>query len=730
MGIVVVAALAAFGYRLVGWDTITTAVDEPIRTSAPVADMADLPTVRIRDRARASGCSAAVPMWWEVIEREGDDIEAYKAIAHCGSRREIEGVIDDTKSLFEQSRVLAVVPALLDELHVKDLVPILDEVEAKKDKTALDYLFIGRALERLGDPVGAAGALTSALSLDPDNSELHLQLGYLRVSEGRMGEARLAFRRALRSESLTGVRASRLYAVSVAYPWAFLSLVLSLLSLGAVFATRSDGQIIALYEDAIEPEWIRRIYIGSVAIPTLILAIDFQQTGDRAAFAMLGILAIFLAGWLLFYPFRDVVRGFVGWATEFVGETFRGTVYQRLSGRSAAEQLIILLSTVVAIVFFVPLIPNFDARMLTLLALGLLLVSTVGVIILGILERVGSLRVSLAWLSVGGTIPFLLFFLNLERERLLSGWMTRQAWRPMVGYAIVWGVGVMLALLLARILSRSILSPVSQVIDTVEAIREGDFSARSGVLRRDEIGQLAHAVDDMAEGLAQRERIKKTFRQYVDPTVAERLMEGDGDMELGFAVRATVLFSDVRGFTTLSEGLEPGAVVAILNDYFGRMAPIVRRWGGVVDKFIGDGMMCTWDVPEPVQTGRLAGVPGPRLAVQAGVEMLQALEVFNEELTAKGLGTLQIGIGIQEGPVIAGPVGSDDRKEYTVIGDTVNTAARFEGVARGDNPLVIGETVAAVVGPYCDLLELEPMQLKGKAEPVPVWKVIQILKTV
>ncbi len=722
-GILAVVAIVSFGVRVGGWASVSeVARDVPIPSvSNPPLELS---VDQLREKGRLAKCGSADVFWWRVIEEVGDDLEAYKAIAQCRGGSEIEGVLADTRNIFEQSKVLALVPRLLDELHVKDLVPILDEVQVKKDKSVVDYLFMSRAMERMGDPKGAASALRDAMSLDPKNSDVRMAFGHLLVSQGRVAEARLIFRTALREEG-KGVRPSRLYVVAVAFPYAFLFLIFALTGFASVAATRRDnpGMIALTTTLEITHAVARRVMLSSLVFTGCFLAVVFLQTADRAAFGMLGLMAIAAIGWLVYSPFREPIAQLVAWLTQVVSSTFRGRIYKRLASRTAGEQFGILVTVIITITFLVPLIPSLDVRLLMLVLLSVILVSTVGTLILSILDHLASLKITLRWLAVSGTIPFLLFFLNLESERLLAGWMTKDAWVPVLGYAGVWLVGVALALLLARILSRSILSPLDQIMVTVDAVRSGHFEARTQVRRSDEIGQLAHAVDDMAEGLGHREHIKETFRQYVDPAVAERLMERDSDMERGRLMRATVMFSDVRGFTTLSEGLEPAEIVAILNDYFGRMTPIVQRYGGVVDKFIGDGMMAVWGAPVPV-AGEHAGQPEPLLATKCGLEMLQALAVFNAELEARGLAPLQIGIGINEGPLIAGPLGSPERKEYTVIGDTVNTAARFEGVARGDHPLVVGKTVADVIADHLTIQELEPMQLKGKADAVPVWRVL------
>ncbi len=723
--VLAIAAIATFGVRLIGWTAMSEAVEEVPLPEVEAVDPATLGDDALRTRARSKECAGAVPLWWMLAQRQPDDLEAFKAIALCSKQGGIEGVLANTRGVFEESRLLAVVPRVLDELQVKDLVPILDEVQIKPDKNVIDYLFMSRTLDRMGDPKGAIEALRGAMSLDPENSDVQLELGHLLVSQGRLDEARRVFRAAVDREG-RGIRVARLYAVGVAFPYAYLFLIFAVTGFGALVATRPSAPHMALLVQALEvtQEVARATLLGALGGGGLVLALWFHQTADRAAFTVLSLVALSSALWLLYSPLQMPIRRLATWVGGVISAIAHGQIYKRLAARSTTEQFAVLVSTLVGMIFLVPLIGSTDIRLIVAALLGVLMISTMGTLILGVLDHLASLRITLQWLAVGGTLPFLLFFLALERERLLTGWATRAAWGPIVGYGVVWGLGVVLALLLARILSRSILGPLDAIMVTVASIRSGDYHARTQVTRSDEIGQLAGAVDDMAAGLVQRERIKVTFRQYVDPAVAERLIAQDTAMDEGREMRATVLFSDVRGFTAMSEGLEPNEVLTILNDYFSRMAPVVRRWGGVVDKYIGDGMMAVWGAPEPVDpSGPHAGVPEPLLAVRAGLEMLEALDEFNADLTERGLSTLAIGVGINEGPLIAGPLGSADRREYTVIGDTVNTAARLESVARGAHPLVVGESVADAVREHVVVEELQPMMLKGKAAAVRVWKV-------
>jgi class 3 adenylate cyclase len=224
----------------------------------------------------------------------------------------------------------------------------------------------------------------------------------------------------------------------------------------------------------------------------------------------------------------------------------------------------------------------------------------------------------------------------------------------------------------------------------------------------------------MAEGLQRREFIEKTFSRYVDEKIAKRILGGSQD-EINIAgqkMNATVLFSDIRGFTTLSEQLPPEEVVQVLNTYFSKMVATVKSHGGVIDKFIGDAMLCVWGVPHPVENGTLQ-------AVRCALEMQKEMKVLNEEFSARGLPSLGVGIGINVGSVVAGSLGSSDRMEYTVIGDVVNTAQRVESKAPAGSVLLTDPTYQT----FREAIEAESMgefSLKGKAVPMTLWSVKRV----
>ena len=211
-------------------------------------------------------------------------------------------------------------------------------------------------------------------------------------------------------------------------------------------------------------------------------------------------------------------------------------------------------------------------------------------------------------------------------------------------------------------------------------------------------------------------RRRNNLQRYLSPSLVEQVIDGTRELNLGGEIKeVTVLFSDIRSFTTLSEELPPNEVVGMLNEYFHEMTKVTFRNEGTIDKFVGDALIVVFGAAVRQQDD-------PLRAVRTAIEMQSALGALNERWRSQGRRTFQIGIGINTGDVLYGNVGSEQQMELTVIGDAVNLASRLADIAGGGEILVSGFTWKAIEGSAHGEL-MPPVRIKGKAEPVEVHKI-------
>lgn len=278
---------------------------------------------------------------------------------------------------------------------------------------------------------------------------------------------------------------------------------------------------------------------------------------------------------------------------------------------------------------------------------------------------------------------------------------------------------VFLALAVGFVFSRSLTQPILQLATAAAKVKEGDLTVRLPSKKGaggDEIQRFSETFNEMVSGLAERDRIRDTFAKFHSKEVAEKILAGELKLG-GERMNALVFFSDVRGFTAMSERLNPEALVSILNRYMTRMVHVILKHNGIVDKYVGDAIMAVWGAPLPR--------PGDaENAVRACLEMRRSLAELNEELKAEGLPVLKIGMGLNRGPLVAGNIGSDLRMEYTVIGDTVNTASRIESLTKefGTDLLISASVLEEIQGKFVAEKAYEA-KVKGKEKPLEVFKV-------
>jgi adenylate cyclase len=228
---------------------------------------------------------------------------------------------------------------------------------------------------------------------------------------------------------------------------------------------------------------------------------------------------------------------------------------------------------------------------------------------------------------------------------------------------------------------------------------------------------LKARVSSSLEKKRLRDQLKELVKRFATSAVAQDLQQGGFVLGGGRRVQATVMFSDIRGFTAMVESQPPEETIELLNAYYTLMFDAISSQGGVVNQMIGDGLMAIFGAPLPLPEAPLA-------AVRAALDMVEMIELLNAERAATGKGPVAIGIGIASGEVIAGYTGTQQRATYTCVGDTVNLAARLEAHTKvaARSVLIDGETQAALAG-RLPTDALGPALFKGKAAPVQVFAV-------
>jgi adenylate cyclase len=232
-------------------------------------------------------------------------------------------------------------------------------------------------------------------------------------------------------------------------------------------------------------------------------------------------------------------------------------------------------------------------------------------------------------------------------------------------------------------------------------------------------GIVAAAIENsqLAERIRRETVVRSNFERFFAPSLAARIASSPDAVRLGGEKRpVAVLFSDIRGFTAMSEVMYPDEMASYLTEYFTEMVSVVFRHGGTLDKFIGDAVMAQWGAP-------LSSPDDADRAMRAAIDMLRELDKLNAKWRSEGRPELAVGIGLNHGEAFAGNIGSEQRLEYTVIGDTVNTASRLCGAATG-NQILISEEMRRALRDPPPLQEVPPMELKNKTRPLRIYSVV------
>lgn len=271
---------------------------------------------------------------------------------------------------------------------------------------------------------------------------------------------------------------------------------------------------------------------------------------------------------------------------------------------------------------------------------------------------------------------------------------------------------------LATLLSR----PIFRLVEGTRAIAAGNFHVSVRVSSRDEIGVLEEAFNQMARSLREKEMIKRAFTRYVAREVVDEILKDPERLALtGERREVTVVFCDVRGFTPLSERLSPEEVVSLLNEFYNLMIDTTFKHDGTLDKFLGDAVMAIFGAPIPHPDHALR-------AIRTAIAMQEGIVTLNEKRLTESKEPITVGVGVSAGEVVAGTVGTEDRMEYTVIGDSVNLAARLESNAKPGQILISGRTHDKVRG-HVEVRALGPLRVKGKEQQVEVYEVLGLTQS-
>ena len=291
--------------------------------------------------------------------------------------------------------------------------------------------------------------------------------------------------------------------------------------------------------------------------------------------------------------------------------------------------------------------------------------------------------------------------------------------------AIVTAIAAVLGFVFAMMVGSGITQPVLRLLEGTREVEAGRLDRSITVTTRDEIGQLSAAFNRMIERLRQNQRIRETFGRYIDPRIAEGLLDQSAVAAAGGQRRVmTVMFCDMKGFTSLSETVTPQGLVKLMNLYLSRMSEPIRAHRGVIDKYIGDAIMAYWGPPFVGETEQA------HFACLAAIDMIGRVNALLKELPEHlGVRSIpadcDIRIGIATGDALVGSIGSEYMMSFTVMGDTVNLASRLEGANKvyGSRCLISAAT-AKICGSDFELREIDRLVAAGQSQPQTVYEVL------
>lgn len=280
---------------------------------------------------------------------------------------------------------------------------------------------------------------------------------------------------------------------------------------------------------------------------------------------------------------------------------------------------------------------------------------------------------------------------------------------------------ISLGIAMSIALGRRITQPIDRLVSASHAIGNGDYTFRFHDQRKDELGHLMEAFNEMAEGMLEKSQVKSALSRYVSPGVAREILSNLDDVGLsGKRIEGTVVFADIKGFTQISERIRPEELVSILNRYFTLVTHACETNNGMVDKYMGDGVMLVFGAPEPDSDHAFNAI--------CCALLIQKLIAHENILRGEqGLFPVQFRIGVNTGNMLAGNMGSRDRMEYTVVGDTVNLASRLCGITNAGEIVISREMyLREDVKPRVLAGEYQSIRLRGISQPVNTYRVEQL----
>lgn len=308
---------------------------------------------------------------------------------------------------------------------------------------------------------------------------------------------------------------------------------------------------------------------------------------------------------------------------------------------------------------------------------------------------------------------------HLDSQRELRKEIAHQVHSLWIQILVVSLLVLLAALVAAFLAARSSTRPLVAMAEVAERIGRGDLDQQVPVTSRDEVGQLAKAINGMVEGLKERDFIRSTFKNYVASSVVDELLENPEKLKLGGERRVmTVFFSDLAGFTTMSETLSPEELIRLINEYLGAMTEGIATEAGTLDKYEGDAIMAFWGAPMEQPDHALR-------ACRAALHNVARLRELWTSWEARGIPHLDLRIGLNTGPMVVGNTGSEQLKNYTVMGDAVNLGSRLEGVGKiYGTRILVSEATRQAAGEGVVTREIDTIAVKGRSQAVRIFELV------